>query len=185
MTRVTLLAFCLAVALPSCRTKQPLMTYNAVPEFTLTDQNGDAFASQARLDGKVWVADFIFTTCTGPCPRMTSQMKQVQGKLDGLPDVKLVSFTVDPDNDTPPALDAYARRFGAQPDRWHFLTGPKDTLHSLNREAFMLGNVDGSLDHSTRFILIDKQSRVRKYYHTNEGDFVPELLADIRTLLSE
>jgi protein SCO1/2 len=164
--------------------REPLATFNQVPPFTLTDQHGQAFPSETSLKGKVWIADFIFTTCTGPCPRMSSQMRRVQSELKDLPDVQLVSFTVDPENDTPTALAEYARRYGAE-SRWHFLTGPKETLHQLNREAFMLGNVDGSLDHSTRFILIDRSSRVRKYYHTTEGTFVPELIADVRELLRE
>jgi protein SCO1/2 len=159
--------------------------YNTVPSFSLTTEAGEPFESQTALRGKVWIADFIFTTCTGPCPRMSSQMKRVQKEVAGFGEVKLVSFTVDPENDTPTALAEYAKRYGAEAGRWYFLTGVKDTLHKLNREAFMLGNVDGSLDHSTRFILIDRAGRVRKYYHTNEGDFVPELVNDVRALLSE
>jgi protein SCO1/2 len=174
------------IVLAGCaRMGEPLPAFNTVPDFQLVSQSGDAFLSEANLKGKVWIADFIFTTCTGPCPRMSSQMKRVQKAMSAFPEVRLVSFTVDPENDTPTALAEYAKRYAADPARWFFLTGDKQTLHKLNREAFMLGNVDGSLDHSTRFILIDRAGRVRKYYHTNEGDFVPELVRDVRGLLRE
>jgi protein SCO1/2 len=176
----------MAAVLAGCaRMSDPLPAFNTVPDFQLVSQSGERFDSQTELRGKLWIADFIFTTCTGPCPRMSSQMKRVQREMNAFPEVRLVSFTVDPENDTPTALAEYARRYAADPARWHFLTGDKQTLHKLNREAFMLGNVDGSLDHSTRFILIDRAGRVRKYYHTNEGDFVPELVRDVRGLLRE
>mgnify|MGYP002377724512 CR=1 FL=1 len=99
-------------------------------------------------------------------------------------DVRLVSFTVDPENDTPTALAEYAKRYQATQGRWFFLTGSKATLHQLKREAFMLGNVDGSTDHSTRFVLIDRQGRVRRYYDTTEPDAVSNVIADARTLLN-
>jgi protein SCO1/2 len=170
----------------SCAPKTtPLATFNTVGPFVLTSQTGDRFDSATTLRDKVWVADFIFTTCTGPCPRMSSHMKRVQESLKDLPDVMFVSFTVDPENDTPTALAEYAKRYSAAPGRWYFLTGGKDTLHKLKREAFMLGSVDGSLEHSTRFILIDKLGRVRKYYDTDEGNIVPELRADVVSLLRE
>ena len=98
--------------------REELATFNTVPAFTLTDQAGEEFRSDAALKGKVWIADFIFTTCTGPCPRMSSQMKRVQTELKDLPGVELVSFTVDPDNDTPSALAEYAKRFAADTSRW-------------------------------------------------------------------
>jgi protein SCO1 len=173
------------LVLSACqRAQPPLPTFGSVPGFTLTSQDGKEFSSTA-LEGKIWVADFIFTTCTGPCPRMSSQMRQVQTAVKDLPDVKLVSFTVDPDRDTPEVLAEYARRYKAEPERWYFLTGTKETLHRLNREAFKLGNVDGSLDHSTRFVLIDRKSQVRGYYLTSDADALQRLGADIRTVLKE
>ena len=179
-------AFLAGVALlQACsRKREPLQVFNTMPDFALTDQQGNDFSFASQLKGKVWVADFIFTTCNGPCPRMSRQMKQVQAGLEDAADVRLVSFTVDPDNDTPSALAEYAKRYQAATGRWYFLTGPKATLHQLNREAFMLGNVDGSTDHSTRFVLVDRQGRVRRYYDTTEPDAVGSLIADARTLLN-
>jgi protein SCO1/2 len=152
-----------------------------VPPFSLTAETGTPFNSDL-LRGQVWVADFIFTTCNGPCPRMTSQMRQVQDALTGVGHVKLVTFTVDPEHDTPEALAQYAKRQKADPNRWVFLTGSRETLHSLCREAFLLGNVDGNLNHSTRFVLVDRESRVRGYYDTSEASSIPKLIEDIRSL---
>jgi len=182
--RLTFFAFLSALfLLANCTQRRPLEVYNTVPPFTLTAHTGEEFHSEGILKGKVWIADFIFTTCTGPCPRMTSQMKRVQAELKDQPEVVLVSFTVDPENDTPPTLAEYARRHGAESGRWYFLTGAKETLHKLNREVFMLGNVDGNLDHSTRFVLVDRTGRVRKYYQTDESGFLADLVADARALL--
>ena len=171
--------------LASCsRPVPPLPTYNTVPDFTLTSEQGREFGSK-DLAGKIWIADFIFTTCTGPCPRMSTQMRRVQEAVKDQPNLALVSFTVDPAKDTPAALAEYARRYKADPDRWHFLTGPRETLHILKLEAFKLGSVDGSLNHSTRFVLIDAKRRVRAYYLTTEDDYLTPLLRDIRRLREE
>ena len=172
----------LVLLLVGCmRVRPPLPVMQTVPPFTLTTAAGTPFHSDS-LHGQVWVADFIFTTCDGPCPRMTSQMRQVQDALAGVPQLKLVSFTVDPEHDTPEAMAQYAKRQKADPNRWVFLTGPRQTLHSLCREAFLLGNVDGTLNHSTRFVLVDRECRVRGYYDTSEASSIPKLIGDIRSL---
>jgi protein SCO1/2 len=161
--------------------KSSLDDYGTVPEFTLTAQDGQTFSSRA-LQGKIWVADFIYTTCSGPCPRMTSQMREVQDAIVKLPDVKLVSFTVDPARDTPPVLADYAKTHGASFEHWYFLTGPPATLQKLDRDAFKLGNVDGTLEHSTRFVLLDRQSHIRGYYDTSESSVIPRLISGIYEL---
>src|SRR5581483_3021130 len=125
---------CSLIALSGCAARAGLPSYSTVPQFTLTDQNGGSFDS-TRLNGKVWIADFIYTTCPGPCPRMSSQMHQVQKALPG---IDLVSFTIDPKTDTPAVLKEYAGHFEAA-DRWHFLTGPEATLQHLCKDVFMLG----------------------------------------------
>jgi protein SCO1/2 len=174
--------------LASCvRVEAKLDEYGTVPDFTLTDQTGAPFSSATALHGVDWIADFIYTSCPGPCPRMSSQMHQVQ---KGLADVegassgkiRLVSFTVDPAHDTPPVLAEYARHFGAKPGIWFFLTGPEDTLQHLSRDAFLLGDVNASLEHSTRFVLVDRKSRIRGYYLTEEPDAISRLIADTKAL---
>ena len=170
--------------LAGCATQKPLPSYGVVPDFTLVDENGANFNSSA-LNKRVWVADFIFTNCPGPCPRMSSQMHEVQEALGSDQDIRFVSFTVDPARDTPPVLAAYARHFEADPHKWFFLTGAMPDLNRMSRGVFMLGDVDGSLEHSTRFALMDKSSRIRGYYLSSDADAIPHLIADAKRLLKE
>ena len=168
-----------------CAAHASLPSYSVVPGFALTDQTGAEFRSSDALSGHVWVADFIFTNCPGPCPRMSSQMHQVQTALSGVDGVRLVSFTVDPARDTPEVLAAYGRHFQAEPGKWFFLTGSTDALQHLSHDVFLLGDVDGSLEHSTRFVLVDRASRVRGFYLTSEEDAIPRLVADAKSLVRE
>jgi protein SCO1/2 len=156
--------------------------YGSVPAFTLTDQTGAAFNGSA-LEGRVWVADFFFTNCPGPCPRMSSQMRQVQNALEGT-DARMVSMTIDPDRDTPPVLAEYSRHFEAKPGVWYFLTGSTATLNHLDHDIFKLGALDGSLEHSTRFVLVDRKARIRGFYLTSEPEAIATLIADARRLLT-
>jgi protein SCO1/2 len=155
-----------------------------VPAFDLIAQNGQPFHSGV-LAGQIWVADFIYTTCPGPCPRMTSQMHEVQNAIATMPDVKLVSFTVDPARDTPSVLADYAKVHGASSEHWYFLTGPEATLQRLDRDVFKLGNLDTSMQHSTRFVVVDRQSRIRGYYDTSESGSIPRVIDDIHALARE
>lgn len=170
--------------LSGCARPQELPVLGDVPGFQLTAQTG-ADVSLNDLRGHVWVADFIFTTCPGPCPMMSSQMRQVQQATADVPDVKLVSFTVDPAHDTPPVLAAYSKHFLAQPGRWYFLTGAQASLDHLGREGFHLNAVDGSLEHSTRFVVVDRQARIRGYYSSTDDDFLKRLLSAVRQLERE
>ena len=167
----------IAVLLAGCAAPKPLPILGQVPQFQLTAQTGRPFDSQS-LDGHVWVADFIYTTCPGPCPMMSSEMRRLQ--LSTTPDISLVSFTVDPEHDTPPVLAAYAKHFTADPARGHFLTGERSRLNDLGLNTFKLNSVDGSLIHSTRFVLVDGARRIRGYYIDT-----PQLLHDIRQLERE
>jgi protein SCO1/2 len=180
-----LAAIAAMLLLSACAGKQqPLPIYGQVPAFELTAETGHPFTSKS-LDGKVWVADLIYTTCPGPCPRMSALMRQLQQASSSMPGVQLVSFTVDPEHDTPAVLAQYASRYQAHSDRWHFLTGPRETLDHLARYSFKLSNVDGSLNHSTRLVLMDRQSRIRGYYGTSEDNPVIQLVYDIKRVLRE
>ncbi len=177
--------FALAVAAVGCsRSTPPLPVYGSVPQFTLTAQDGRQFSS-GELKGKVWVSDFFFTSCMGPCPRMTSQMHSIAAQVRDLPQVRFVSFTVDPEHDTPTVLASYAVEHHADTARWFFLTGAQPALQVLDRRAFKLGDVDGSLMHSTRFVLVDQRGRIRGYYRTDEGNGLGDLVPDIRRLVRE
>jgi protein SCO1/2 len=116
---------------------------------------------------------------------MSAQMRQVQNRLQNAPDVRFVSITVDPARDTPEVLAAYAKRQGAREGFWHFLTGEQEKLHDLCRNQFKLGNVDGSLEHSTRFVLVDRQGRIRAYYRSFDDDMVEQVVSDARRLVGE
>ena len=171
------------MVLVSCGSK-PLPVYGTVPDFTLTSQNGSEFRGSS-LDGSVWVADFFFTHCTGPCPRMSSRFRHIEKTFAGQKDLKLVSLTVDPRRDTVPVIADYARVFNAEPGRWFFLTGPMDRLNHLCRDVFLLGSVDGNLDHSTRFVLVDRRRRIRGFYRSDDSGSMKKLMGDIQSLLRE
>lgn len=164
-----------------------------VPEFSLTASTGQP-VSQSNLAGGIWVADFIFTRCPSLCPMLSGQMAKLQSTLvrDAGQSVRLVSFSVDPANDTPEALRAYADRFRADTNRWLFVTGDRGVLHGLIRDGFHLAvaeraesqNTDGEglITHSDRFVLVDRDLQIRGYYHGTDEDAIKRLLSDIGTL---
>lgn len=180
-----LLSAILVLSAAGCQSRPKMPDLGAVPSFELTRETGEPFSSAAALKGQVWIADFIFTNCPGPCPRMTQHMKRLQDQLAGIDALKLVSITVDPARDTPEVLQAYGKRFGADPARWYFLTGPPATLHHLSKDVFKLGDIAPDLEHSTRFVLVDKSGRIRGYYATTEPSFTARLIEDAKTLVKE
>ena len=147
----------------------------------MTDSEGHNFDSRA-LEGKVWIADFIYTNCPGPCPRMTSEMHKVQQQVKNDSDVLLVSISVDPEHDSPAVLNEYAHHFGGPANDWVFLTGSPETIHSLAYNVFHTGDVIGKMDHSTKFVAVDKQGRIRGYYSSLEPASIAEMLQDIKAL---
>jgi protein SCO1/2/putative membrane protein len=154
--------------------------------FRLTERSGRA-VSDVDLGERVWVASFIFTHCPLSCPRITSVMKGLQGKLAGT-SVLLVSISVDPDRDTPAVLADYARRFEADPGRWWFLTGPKDDVVRLVQERFKLGLAHASegavqagaeaITHSDRLALVDRGNRVVAYFDSSDPAKLASLVAE-------
>jgi protein SCO1/2 len=176
----------------------PLPVIATLPDFTLTNDAG-ARVTLASLRGHVWVADIIFTRCPGPCAQMTRQMAELEEALpaDG---ARFVSLTTDPDFDTPAVLAAYARRAGARPDRWQFLTGDKPQLAALaagglkltalEKEASQRENPNDLFIHSTIFALVDRQGRLRAAFETvgedvNWEESKRKILADAKQLLRE
>jgi protein SCO1/2 len=169
-----------AVLLAGCAREKPLPVLGEIPQFELLNQQGRKF-DRSALDGHVWVADFIFTNCESSCPRMSSKMHSIQGAT--APGVRLVSFSVDPERDTPHALEEYGKKYSADEQRWTFLTGSATTLEMLDHDAFKLGNL--SMDHSTRFVLVDKKGQIRGYYGLFDGDAVTRLEKDAARLDKE
>jgi protein SCO1/2 len=168
--------------------QRSVSSYGTVPSFQLTNQNGQPFGS-AQLTGKIWISDFVYTTCPGPCPMISSRMSELQKPLEKT-DVHLVSFSVDPEKDTPAVLRGYAERLQAEPERWDFLTGPKSAIYQLSHDGFKLavsdgGDAQGVPVHSTRMVLVDRHGQIRGYYDATEPEVVTKLLADTNHLLRE
>lgn len=175
----------MAMAGNGCSLQSDLPVYGTVPHFRLTDQDGKDFPSDELAD-RIWIACFFFTTCNGPCPRMNAQMKKIQDQTEGLDLVRLLSITIDPKTDTPGELKKYAARFKADPKRWHFLTGSVEQLNMLSDDTFHLQRVQTpTLEHSTRFVMVDRKGRIRGYYDTSDASAIPAALADIQKLQKE
>jgi cytochrome oxidase Cu insertion factor (SCO1/SenC/PrrC family) len=162
-----------------------------LPDFSLVDSRGSD-VTLADLEGAPWVAGFIFTSCAGICPRMSTEMARVQESLPPDSPVKLVSITVDPVHDTPEVLQGYAARFGARPERWMFLTGEPQEIYRLAGEGFLLAagellefdpeQADGPFVHSSRLCLVDAEGRMRGYYEGTDPTQVDRLLQDLASL---
>ena len=168
--------------------RRAIANYGTVPAFQLTNQNNQPFGTE-QLDGKVWIIDFIFSACPGPCPMISSRMSELQKPLENT-DVHLVSVTVDPEKDTPEILRGYAEKLGAQPGRWDFLTGPKAAIYDLSRTGFKLpvsedSDTPGVPAHSTRAVLVDRRGSIRGYYDLTAGDTLTKLVADTNQLLRQ
>ncbi|MGA2583405.1 MAG: SCO family protein [Tepidisphaeraceae bacterium] len=154
------------------------------PEFTLTDQHNQTI-TKSQLLGHPWICDFIFTTCADACPLMSTRMSALQNKLP--PDVKLVSFTVDPLHDTPEVLAKYAQAYHAQDGRWLFLTGPVQTEDDVIRGMrlyFQPAQGQSVIQHSQHFVLVDAKGSVREYYDSSILGETDHLIADVQRLLN-
>jgi protein SCO1/2 len=174
-----------------------LPVISRISDFTLTNQNG-RLETLAGLTNHVWVADIIFTRCAGPCPRMTAQMKSLQDSLPPTSDARLVTLTTDPDFDTPEVLKRYGDRFGANYDRWTFLTGTKAEIATLASGSLKLSAVPVKLEdqksvadlfiHTTIFVVVDRHAQLRGIFETGgdgvdwTNDIEPKLLATVRQL---
>jgi len=161
-----------------------------VPDFSLTERGGQTI-TRANLAGHVWIADFIFTTCPGPCPMMSSKMAQLHYDF-AKEDVQFVSITVDPARDTPEKLKEYAGQYQADPRRWWFLTGSADQIYDLSVNGFRLAartqtapSSDHPILHSTRFVLVDRQGRIRGYYEGTDTAALQKLRKHAEQLLKE
>ena len=171
------------------RRPSPLPVYGSVPDFELTERSGRT-VRLADLKGRIWVADFIFTSCAGPCPMLSQQMSGFQTALARAPEIRLVSFSVDPERDTPAVLSEYAARYKADRERWLFLTGDRTTVYRLIREGFRLTveeepESEGQILHSLRFALVDRAGQVRGYYNGDDPESLRRLLPDVDRLFRE
>ncbi|HEY4335106.1 MAG TPA: SCO family protein [Puia sp.] len=162
-----------------------------VPSFSFSDQEGRQVTGR-DLAGKVYVAEYFFTTCRGICPKLNTNMKEIARDFSGEVDFHLLSYTVDPETDSVARMKVYADSLGADPKRWSFLTGRKDSLYHLARTGYMLDdpknnatNIDEQFLHTQFIALVDKGGRVRKIYDGLKKDELADLEKDIRILLKE
>jgi protein SCO1 len=177
------LAFSVSLfALVSCA--KPLPFFGDVPEFRLTDQAGKT-VTKADLKGSLWIADFIYTGCSAACPMMTQHLSELGRDLG--PEVRLVSFTVDPETDTPERLKEYSEGFGARPEVWSFLTGPVGDIRRTVSEGFKLSlqkTSETDIFHSEKFVLVDRSGHIRGYFDSNpEG--IKSLVHAVESLRKE
>ena len=173
-----------------CRRASDLEQLGNVGTFELTDQQGRAVSART-LRGHVWAAAFFFTRCPTVCPRITRRMRdlQVAAGKQSLP-IQLVSFSVDPDNDTPEVLQAYAKQYGADLAMWRFLTGDLEVVRKTSEQGFKLaldGKVKPGADHlglfhGSHLVLVDKDGQIRGYYRTSEDEQMAQLLKDAALL---
>lgn len=173
-----------------------LPDYGEAPDFQLTERSGQLI-SRADLAGRVWVADFIFTRCQGMCPMLSTRMAFLQQHLQETSGraVQLISFSVDPEWDTPERLREYAERYHADANRWLFVTGPTQTVTRLITEGFHLGLTPAPSEsqsaatepiiHSDRLMLVDPALRIRGYYHGMEQESFDQLVRDVGALRRE
>lgn len=162
--------------------------HHAVRPFQLTNQQGNLITSN-DLSGKIVVANFFFSTCKTVCPEMNEKVRRVQEAFKGFDGLKILSFTVDPENDTPAQLAEYADQMQANDSMWWFLTGNKDSIYSLARESFLVPAAEGEAAndffHSQDIILLDPQRRMRGIYDGNSSAEIDTLIDEIKVLLRE
>lgn len=188
IARRTLLGSCGAALVVGC--KKDIPTLGDVGAFQLTDQAGRATSAQT-LRGKVWAAAFMFTRCPTVCPRITRRMRELQQAAvkEGV-ELELVSFSVDPEHDTPLVLNEYAKKYGADLANWRFLTGDLAVVRQTSEQGFKLafegkptpGAEHFGLMHGSHLVLVDGAGQIRGYYRTSEDSQMKQLLVDAASL---
>ena len=166
------------------RNTKPLPVLGDIPPFELLDNFGQSFTEE-NISGEIWVADLIFTTCAGPCPIMSTEMRSLHKYYLGNKNIHMVTITVNPDYDSPEVLTEYGERYDADFDKWHFLTGKYENIQSLIANGFKMGDIEEIVFHSTRFALIDPNMNIRGYYMGTESNDVKKLMGDIKKLIKE
>lgn len=186
----TALFLAITCATPGCKSGKDLPDLGGVPPFAMVDQAGKPFTNET-VRGKPWAAAFVFTRCPSICPRVTKVMREIQVQAkESKVDLRLVSFSVDPDNDTPEVLQRYAADYGADLTTWSFLTGDSRAVKETAEKGFKIA-VEGSSDpskadfgltHGTQLVLVDPELRIRGYYTTADEQARQNLVNDARGL---
>ena len=170
-------------------TMQYVSKYHTIADFSFVNQNGKTI-TQNDYDGKIYVADFFFTTCGSICPKMTSNLEDVQKAFADNPKVMLLSHTVFPETDSVSVLKDYAIKHNVDDKKWNLVTGDKKEIYTMARKSYLavkLGKPEELYDmvHTENFILIDSKRRVRGFYDGTNKEEVQKLIEDINWLLSD
>lgn len=201
---ITGIVFLSAVAISSCSKKEAVAPlpifgnrdvkgtdtiYHTIANFKFVDQDS-ATVTNETFKGKIYVADFFFTTCRTICPIMKTQMKRVYDSIQNDPDVLILSHTIDPEYDTVALLKDFAARLEVKSSKWHFVTGEKDAIYEIAQTSYFATAMEDKTEadgfiHSGAFLLIDKDKRIRGKYDGTKPDDVNRLLVDIRKLEQE
>lgn len=163
--------------------------YHTIADFSFVNQNGDTI-TQKNYDGKIYVADFFFTTCGSICPKMTTNLEDVQKAVLNNPKVMLLSHTVFPEVDSIPVLKAYAIKHHVVDSKWNLVTGDKKEIYTMARKSYLavkLGRPDQLYDmvHTENFVLVDQKRRVRGFYDGTNKEEIKRLIDDINFLSNE
>ena len=177
------------LATVGCKQSEPLPVIGTLDiPYTFTDQQNQPI-NQELFQGKIYVADFFFTSCPTICPIMKSQMLRIYEKFESDEQILLLSHSIDPEHDTVEVLKDYGARLGIAADSWHLVTGNKeeiyDTAYRYGLAAMEDENAPGGFIHSGSFTLVDRRGRIRGYYKGTEEEAVDQLISDIRRLIDE
>ena len=163
--------------------------YHKVPNFRYLNQDS-VWIDQSKVQGRVYVADFFFTTCPSICPKMTSQLKRLQILTHDIPEIHFLSFSIDPEQDQPETLRRYIEEYGVSKSNWDFLTGDEEVTHELGVKGFLVHaesdeDAPGGFAHSPSFVLVDREGLIRGIYDGTSTSDVDRLNQDIRRLLKD
>ncbi|MEZ4945203.1 MAG: SCO family protein [Cyclobacteriaceae bacterium] len=163
--------------------------YHKIANFQFVDQDS-AIITNDTFKGQIYVSDFFFTSCRTICPIMKTQMLRVYEATADIPDVKLLSHSIDPEYDTVALLHDFANRLGVSSDRWHFVTGVKDSIYKIAQTSYFATAMEDKSEpdgfiHSGAFLLVDKEQRLRGKYDGTKEEDVNRLLVDIKRLRKE
>jgi protein SCO1/2 len=170
-------------------TVQYISKYHTIADFSFTNQNGKTI-TQKDYEGKIYVADFFFTTCGSICPKMTTNLAEIQKVIINNPKVMLLSHTVFPETDSVSVLKKYAIKNGVIDSKWNLVTGDKKQIYTMARKSYLavkLGKPNELYDmvHTENFVLVDSKRRVRGFYDGTKKEDIQRLIEDINFLCTE
>lgn len=163
--------------------------YHTIPDFRLMDQDSQMI-TLSTFEGKVYVADFFFTSCPTMCPKMKKQMYRVYQEFEDNDELVFLSHTVDPARDSVPVLKAYANDLGVKTDKWHFVTGERKKIYNIAEKGYLTfaqkdPQAPGGFSHTGMFILVDRQNRIRGYYNGTRKEEADKLINDLHAFLGD